>query len=345
MNMFFPAVVALINELINKYKLGEFLTVIDECSKELTMSASFKDEIQDYWNVINMPLGMCYFEMNKPNLAIKHLKTAKASIDNMRLFHMHGYVELYLFKSFYILKDTVGMEGIINEVTDNFEHMHYKKIDLLISMMRVLAVEPECYGELETDIEVLELEYMKNSEKKPTIAMEALAYLKIKGIRDIITIEDMVKCLEKLRFTGMIPYVQLFLVLLGEMHYMENKHKEAEECLKEAVKIYKEYSISGAFLSVPLKSKSLMQKIDQRLYSVMGGTIQESDTDRVNYLLSTREREIMELIALGKSNEEISKTLYIGIGTIKWHINHIFSKLEVKNRVQAIEKAKSLGEI
>ena len=53
----------------------------------------------------------------------------------------------------------------------------------------------------------------------------------------------------------------------------------------------------------------------------------------------------MQHIALGKSNDEISKTLFISVGTIKWHINNIFGKLEVKNRVQAIEKAKSLGEI
>jgi LuxR family maltose regulon positive regulatory protein len=64
-----------------------------------------------------------------------------------------------------------------------------------------------------------------------------------------------------------------------------------------------------------------------------------------NTLLSTRESEIMNLISLGKTNEEMGKTLFISVGTIKWHINHIFSKLEVRNRVEAIEKAKNLGEI
>jgi LuxR family maltose regulon positive regulatory protein len=53
----------------------------------------------------------------------------------------------------------------------------------------------------------------------------------------------------------------------------------------------------------------------------------------------------MLLIAQGKNNKEISDILFISLGTVKWHINHIFSKFDVANRVMAIEKAKKLNEI
>jgi LuxR family maltose regulon positive regulatory protein len=58
--------------------------------------------------------------------------------------------------------------------------------------------------------------------------------------------------------------------------------------------------------------------------------------------LSEREIEVLSLVAKGLSNADITRKLYISLGTVKWHINHIFAKLGVKNRTQAINKAKEL---
>ena len=59
--------------------------------------------------------------------------------------------------------------------------------------------------------------------------------------------------------------------------------------------------------------------------------------------LSDREIEILQLIAQGYSNREIARKLYITIGTVKSHTNHIYSKLSVKSRTQAVAHAKSLN--
>jgi len=59
--------------------------------------------------------------------------------------------------------------------------------------------------------------------------------------------------------------------------------------------------------------------------------------------LTGRELEILRLIAAGKDNEEISSSLYISIHTVKKHVTHLFAKLEVENRLQAVEKARLLG--
>jgi LuxR family maltose regulon positive regulatory protein len=58
--------------------------------------------------------------------------------------------------------------------------------------------------------------------------------------------------------------------------------------------------------------------------------------------LTEREQEILALISQGQSNREIAETLYISIGTVKGHVNHIFSKLDVQNRTQALLKAQEL---
>ena len=57
------------------------------------------------------------------------------------------------------------------------------------------------------------------------------------------------------------------------------------------------------------------------------------------YNLSNREIEILQAIASGLSNFAISDKLYISEKTVKAHINHIFKKLGVKSRIQAVKKA------
>ncbi len=59
-----------------------------------------------------------------------------------------------------------------------------------------------------------------------------------------------------------------------------------------------------------------------------------------NFLLSERELEVLKLIAEGRSNQEIADRLYIGLSTVKKHINHIYDKLDAKNRTQAINFAR-----
>ena len=59
--------------------------------------------------------------------------------------------------------------------------------------------------------------------------------------------------------------------------------------------------------------------------------------------LSLREREVLRLIALGRKNREIADELVVVIGTVKAHINMIYQKLGVTNRVQAVTRARSLG--
>lgn len=59
--------------------------------------------------------------------------------------------------------------------------------------------------------------------------------------------------------------------------------------------------------------------------------------------LTTRETEILRLMAGGYSNREIAETLFSGEGTVKNHISHILSKLGVRDRTRAVLKGIELG--
>jgi LuxR family maltose regulon positive regulatory protein len=59
--------------------------------------------------------------------------------------------------------------------------------------------------------------------------------------------------------------------------------------------------------------------------------------------LTTRERAVLRLVAAGLSNQEIADELIVAIGTVGKHTNTIFTKLGVRNRTQAVERARALG--
>ncbi len=58
--------------------------------------------------------------------------------------------------------------------------------------------------------------------------------------------------------------------------------------------------------------------------------------------LTLREHEVLQLIAEGKSNQEIGNQLFVTVATVRWHIRQLYKKLGVRSRVQAIIRAREL---
>lgn len=59
--------------------------------------------------------------------------------------------------------------------------------------------------------------------------------------------------------------------------------------------------------------------------------------------LTAREREVLELIAQGKNNQDIADGLYLSSKTVRNHISNVFAKLQVADRAQAIIRAREAG--
>ena len=69
-----------------------------------------------------------------------------------------------------------------------------------------------------------------------------------------------------------------------------------------------------------------------------------ADGDATEFLeLTTREREVLDLIARGHDNAQIAKSLSLSAKTVRNHINNIFGKLGAPNRAQAIVRAREAG--
>jgi DNA-binding NarL/FixJ family response regulator len=106
------------------------------------------------------------------------------------------------------------------------------------------------------------------------------------------------------------------------------------EDLEQAIKV----AISGG-------GNVLSPRVIQNLFDAMetGGAERGESSTRSTASLTQRETDILGLLAEGKSNREISRSLFLSEKTVKAHLAAIFRKLGVTNRTQAAMAAVSMG--
>lgn len=111
--------------------------------------------------------------------------------------------------------------------------------------------------------------------------------------------------------------------------------------------------IPGAQM-VPLESKNHILLEDEpawkrflaEIHSFLGTGIHEfekSEPQEIFPELTPRESEVLELIAKGLENDEIADQLFISPKTVRNHVTHIFSKLQISSRSKAIVLAREAG--
>lgn len=80
-------------------------------------------------------------------------------------------------------------------------------------------------------------------------------------------------------------------------------------------------------------SSSIARKILQHLPSHLA-----EKKANIDYKITLKEVEVLNLLAKGHSYQEISDILFISISTLKWHIYNIYKKLHADNRTEALNK-------
>ena len=110
---------------------------------------------------------------------------------------------------------------------------------------------------------------------------------------------------------------------------------------------YFERAVKSGVDAYVLKDRSISELMST-IHTVLAGKkeyspeLMESMISQDNPL-SPQEKRILQLISLGKSNQDIADTLYLSNGTVRNYISSIFNKLSANNRVEAARIAKDKG--
>ena len=157
-------------------------------------------------------------------------------------------------------------------------------------------------------------------------------------------------------------------VLLALAYSMRNEDQEALTVLAQAVHLAEPESYIRIFVDEDIAMATLLSRLrdqerrkgptpylDTLLAAFSPGSTTHETPIRLGYSsgrlmeqqlvepLSDRELEVLHLLAQGDSNQEIAEVLVIALDTVKRHVTHIFEKLGVHNRVQAVARARALG--
>ena len=139
-----------------------------------------------------------------------------------------------------------------------------------------------------------------------------------------------------------ILYAIALALLLFLLKWLELKLiivDNAYEIYMGAIAVF--FTVLGIWLALKLtKPKTVV--VEKQVYINNGPefTINQTELDKLG--LSKRELDVLQLMAEGLSNQEISERLFVSLNTIKTHSAKVFEKMEVKRRTQAVEMAKRL---
>ena len=133
--------------------------------------------------------------------------------------------------------------------------------------------------------------------------------------------------------------------------YRLGDEKTALEMLEKALNLTRKSAMIRSYVDCGDAMAALLQGISvqgelniylHRIQDVFGLTKNISSAGLIEPL-SERELEILQLIAQGLSNREISERLYLALDTVKGHNRKIFSKLQVQRRTEAVARVRELG--
>ncbi|TCL53612.1 LuxR family two component transcriptional regulator [Hydrogenispora ethanolica] len=92
-----------------------------------------------------------------------------------------------------------------------------------------------------------------------------------------------------------------------------------------------------------LMASDIAAKLVHKLTNIPGTPEPQLQQSKVQELLTPRELDVFRLLASGHDNKEIAEKLFLTEGTVRNHVSNIYSKLNLRDRVQAVKYAIAHG--
>ncbi|ROL63245.1 helix-turn-helix transcriptional regulator [Pseudomonas chlororaphis] len=197
------------------------------------------------------------------------------------------------------------------------------------------AAPPEFHPQLPLHIE-LQQALLERIQGQPELAEQRLERLLEHGQqsgRQLLSLMALSQKVSLLLASGRVPQArQAFIQALesaqgGALQPFDGLIREHPQWLREQLQQAQQSPLAEALLA----------RLPQAAAREVSEAAHHSET------LSSRELAVLQLIAHGCSNQEISERLFISLHTVKTHASHINSKLGVERRTQAVARAQDLG--
>jgi DNA-binding NarL/FixJ family response regulator len=182
----------------------------------------------------------------------------------------------------------------------------------------------EVVGEAANGVEAVNLA----REWRPDIVLMDLQMPEMNGVEAITKINEELPSIEVIILTTYDTDEYIFSgIEAGAQAYLL-KDSPPDEVLRAIRAVHR-----GESLVQPRVTRKLLERFTELSHASLSPE-QVPETP-----ISPRELEVLELIARGRSNKSIAGDLVIGESTVKTHIIHIFNKLSVKDRTEAVTEA------
>lgn len=289
-----------------------------EVSKAIAKSLKFKAmDILFVDRAITAQIHHAQGKMPEARKIIYELKTelvknnADALFDNVRAFSaLQDLIEG---------KNEKALEWSINHTPD--ESLGFRVLDRYLYLIKIRVYL--CNGYLNKALPLIEV-----------IQNYAMDYSRHYNLIETTILKAI--CLDKMKEYELADETMLNAIDLAKnYHFIRVFADEGLGCYQILERLEKHQNIKDKnFLMELLAASSHFYRLYPAYYQLKD----ESDTP----LLTRSEKNVLEQISTGKTNAEICDTLNISMSTVKTHINRIYGKLAVRNRTQALIKAKEL---
>lgn len=363
---YFMAVISVKNLSITLLLRGKKTDAMNFCNSRMTQLVDARGKLLPAASILYVPMGMAYYSEDNLDQAYECLEKGISISRKLSLMHFAVQGEMSMALLQFAMHDVKGALKTIYESGRSL-----KEIGMEIGVPMFTAIEAELY------LRNGDLEFARKWADKMGLNCADLS-----GIIDerqyftysrILTVEGkyaeartILDKLEMLAEEGDRIYRLITVHILKAVNYFKmNRQDLSLDSLERALKLAVPESYFRLFLDedpciypllikvrplAPVFIDILSEKYKredtvadtQKNNSQKSVSLENKNIPGLLEQLSDRELEVLRLVAAGLPNQEIANRLFISLGTTKWHITNIFSKLRVKNRVQAVEAAKSL---
>jgi LuxR family maltose regulon positive regulatory protein len=193
-----------------------------------------------------------------------------------------------------------------------------------------------------------------HKEIKPWQALIDLTYAHILFAENQLeqTLKTLEQCEAATRSIGAMNWVVRSLALKAVCYQARHDRDQALHSLQQALTLAEPEGYCRTFIDMGLPMQRLLhqaatQGIATNYISHLLNNFPHSSADKptpnLAEPLTEREHSILRLMAVGRSNREIAEKLFLSVNTIKWYSTHIYRKLGVNSRTEAVAQAREAG--